>query len=305
MYMDSGITYNINDNAARTLNFSTGKHFKSDIINHWKDIDIDQVKLVVYQDGMEKSFLHFDGTGTDKINWFSQEGLLNSSYSDLKTASPDVNGYHFAVEGYSRVRRRFFVSKSFGGCSEDFGWLLVSGGFDGACSYEPANTLTILYSTGYMAMKFEELFQNGYKADTLGIFVTFKSSTCQPLTSQADNCSTPVQLASIIYCYRLCNKSSSVTNLQEKIQKLKKELSVSERDTSKYRRSLTSARDDRYSSKTIGLVGALGIALVVGFIVTLDSVKICQKCSKINKVTTENTACSNEMKRGNPLQGKA
>lgn len=72
-----------------------------------------------------------------------------------------------------------------------------------------------------------------------------------------------------------------------------------------YRRSLTSARDDRYSSKTIGLVGALGIALVVGFIVTLDSVKICQKCSKINKVTTENTACSNEMKRGNPLQGKA
>ncbi|VDI24358.1 Hypothetical predicted protein [Mytilus galloprovincialis] len=230
---------------------------------------------------MEKSFLHFDGTGTDKINWFSQEDLLNSSYSDLKTASPDVNGYHFAVEGYSRVRRRFFVSKSFGGCSEDFGWLLVSGGFDGACSYEPANTLTILYSTGYMAMKFEEL----------------KSSTCQPLTSQADNCSTPVQLASYIYCYRLCNKSSSETNLQEKIQKLKKELSVSERDTSKYRRSLTSARDDRYSSKTIGLVGALGIALVVGFIVTLDSVKICQKCSKINKVTTENTACSNEMQK--------
>ncbi|CAG2216614.1 unnamed protein product [Mytilus edulis] len=103
MYMDSGITYNMNDNAAQTHNCSNGKHFKSDIINHWKDIDIDHVKLVVYQDGIEKAFLHFDGAGTDKINWFSQEGLLNSSYSDLKTASPDVNGYHFDVEGLVEV----------------------------------------------------------------------------------------------------------------------------------------------------------------------------------------------------------
>lgn len=44
MFMDDGITYNINDNDAQIVNISNGKHFKSDIINHWKDIDIEQVK---------------------------------------------------------------------------------------------------------------------------------------------------------------------------------------------------------------------------------------------------------------------
>lgn len=48
---------------------------------------------------------------------------------------------------------------------------------------------------------------------------------------------------------------------------------------SDYKRSLTSAPDDRFSPKTIGLVGALCIAIVVGFIISLDCVSICKKLS--------------------------
>ncbi|CAC5365218.1 unnamed protein product [Mytilus coruscus] len=287
MFMDDGITYNINDNDAQTVNISNGKHFKSDIINHWKDIDIEQVKVVVYRDSLEQAFLHFNGSGTDKKNWFSQNGLLNSSYIDLKTASPNVKGYHFSIEGHKR--RRFYVNKSFGGCQNDAGWLLVAEG--GFCKmfYEPLNTLTILYSP-----------TNTYKT-----MMDIKASTCQPLTHKADICSIPVQLAFSSYCYKLCNKSLQETNLQDKIQKLEKVLTVERKATSKYRRSITSAPDDRFSSQTMGLVGALCIALVVGFIVTLDCVTICQKCSKANKVTTVKEGCTNEVKRGNQQQEKA
>ncbi|XP_052075433.1 uncharacterized protein LOC127712868 [Mytilus californianus] len=263
-----------------------------------------EVKVVVYQNGLEQAFLNFDGTGTDKTNWFSQEGLLNSPYYDIKTASSSINGYHFAIEGYSHHRRRFFVSKLFRECPGDLGWLLVYEGSDGVCNYEQENTLTILYSPVNRSMTFEKMFQNGYRADTLGMFVTFKASTCQPLAHQADICSTPVHLASSSYCYQLCNKSLPETNLRGQIQKPEKVLKVDRKATSKYRRSITSAPDDRFSSKTMGLVGALCIALVVGFIVTIDCVNICQKCSKTNKVTTVKEDRTYEVKRGIPLKEK-
>ncbi|CAC5391165.1 unnamed protein product [Mytilus coruscus] len=268
--MESEITYNINDKEAHNVTHPNGKHFKSDVINHWSVIDIDQVKVVVYKNGLERAFLDFNGTGTNKTNWFSQERLNNSSYSDLKTASHDY-GYFFSVEGSEVTKRRFYVNQNWGGCFVDAGWLLVSEGQGFNCNYELHNKVLLLYSANNTFMKNYEI----------------KSSTCQPLTHQTDTCSTPVQLAYNIYCYKLCNKTETKTNLQEKIQKLEKELYVSKKDTNKHRRSLTSAPDNRYSSKTMGLVGTVCIAVVIGVLVAFDCVNICQKCSKTNKVTTK------------------
>lgn len=44
--MDRRITYNINDKKALNLTRRTGKHFKSDIINHWSDVDIEEVSIL-------------------------------------------------------------------------------------------------------------------------------------------------------------------------------------------------------------------------------------------------------------------
>ncbi|VDI51647.1 Hypothetical predicted protein [Mytilus galloprovincialis] len=261
--MDSELTYNINDDDAQNVTQRNGKHFKSDIINHWEDIDVEQVKVVVYQNGLEHAFLSFDGSRTNKTNWFSQERLMNSSYSDLMTEDTQQRGYYFSIDGYAPLHRRFYVNKLWDGCPNDSGWLLVSEGKSGFCSFEPENRLLILYSS-------KSTFMNG---------VEIKTSTCQSLASQADICSTPVQLAFNMFCYTLCNNSKAETNLQEKIQKLEKELSVKKKDTSNYKRSLTSAPDDRFSSKAMGLVGALCIAIVVGFIISLDCVSICKKLS--------------------------
>ncbi|VDI51649.1 Hypothetical predicted protein, partial [Mytilus galloprovincialis] len=108
-----------------------------------------------------------------------------------------------------------------------------------------------------------------------------------PLTDETDICSTPVQLSYNIYCYQLCNKTKPETNLQQKIQNLKKKLVVSKKDTNKHIRSLTSAPDNRYSSQTMGLVGTSCIAVVVGILTAFDCINICQKCLKSNKVRTE------------------
>ncbi|VDI30890.1 Hypothetical predicted protein, partial [Mytilus galloprovincialis] len=91
IYMDRGITYNINDKEALNLTHRTGKHFKSDIINHWFDVDIEEY-------GEEKAFLTFNGTGTDRTNWFSQKRMQNSSYTDLKDAIQG-EGYFFSIAG--------------------------------------------------------------------------------------------------------------------------------------------------------------------------------------------------------------
>ncbi|CAC5391166.1 unnamed protein product [Mytilus coruscus] len=269
--MDSQITYNINDNEAQNITHPNGKHFKSDVINYWSVIDIDQVKVVVYKNGLERAFLNFNGTGTDKTNWFSQERLQNSSFLDLKMARHGY-GYFFSIKGSEVTKRRFYVNKSWGGCQlRDAGWLLVAEGQGFNCNYESRNKLMLLYSPNNTYMKNDEI----------------KSSTCQPLTLQTGICSTPVQLAYNTYCYKLCNKTKTETNLEEKIQKLEKELVVSKKDTNKHMRSLTSVPDNRYSSKTMGLVGTLCIGVVVGFLVAFDCVNICQKYSKANKVTTE------------------
>ncbi|CAC5397112.1 unnamed protein product [Mytilus coruscus] len=245
------------------------------------------VKVVVYKNGLERAFLNFNGTGTNKTNWFSQERLQNSSFLDLKMARHGY-GYFFSIKGSEVTKRRFYVNKSWGGCQlKDAGWLLVAEGQGFNCNYESRNKLMLLYSPNNTYMKNDEMFQGGYRANVLAIFVKFKSSTCQPLTHQTDICSTPVQLAYNTYCYKLCNKTNTETNLQEKIQKLEKELVVSKKDTKKHMRSLTSAPDNRYSSKTMGLVGTVCIGVVVGFLVAFDCVNICQKCSKANKVTTE------------------
>ncbi|VDI36907.1 Hypothetical predicted protein [Mytilus galloprovincialis] len=82
----SNDSLNIDDEEAMSLHCSTNtsrKHFKSDIINNWSSIGVDQVRLSVYVSGIEQVFLLFNGSETNKTNWFNKSRLINSSYSDL------------------------------------------------------------------------------------------------------------------------------------------------------------------------------------------------------------------------------
>lgn len=76
-------------------------------------------------------------------------------------------------------------------------------------------------------------------------------------------------------CYCSCTltlSSSSITNaeLQAKIEQIKTELTVDKKETSSYKRKLTSAPDNRVSAQSIGYVGVIILSIVVGLLVCID-----------------------------------
>ena len=83
---------------------------------------------MLYEEGNEVVSLKSNAAGTNKFDWFSQANLISSPWGDLKTAA---NVPIFDVTG--DWNRYFEITKSYGGCSADVGWLVITGG---ACSWE-------------------------------------------------------------------------------------------------------------------------------------------------------------------------
>lgn len=78
---------------------------------------------MLYEKGNEVVSLKFNAAGTNKFEWFSQGNLISSVWNDLKTAA---NLLYFNLTG--DWNRYFEITKSYGGCSADVGWLLITGG---------------------------------------------------------------------------------------------------------------------------------------------------------------------------------
>ncbi|XP_071119854.1 uncharacterized protein [Mytilus edulis] len=76
-------------------------------------------------------------------------------------------------------------------------------------------------------------------------------------------------------CYCPCSAtvaSSSITTeeLQAKIDKIQTELTVDKKETSSYKRKLTSAPDNRVSAQSIGYVGVVILTIVIGLLIVID-----------------------------------
>lgn len=70
---------------------------------------------MLYKGGKEVASLKFNVTGTDNNNWFSQNNLVQSPWSDLKNAKNLLN---FAVPG-ACCSRGFEIMANYGGCHVD------------------------------------------------------------------------------------------------------------------------------------------------------------------------------------------
>ena len=81
-----------------------------------------QVRVVLYQNGVEVVALKFNAAGTNNLNWFSQANLISSPWNDLKNAL-FVN---FGIIGPQVSDRYFEFLRWYTHCSTDTGWLLVS-----------------------------------------------------------------------------------------------------------------------------------------------------------------------------------
>ena len=119
-----------------------------------KLVGAQEIKVAVYDaSGNVAEQLVFQGTG-DKKSWFSKENLISTTSWDLRTSTGPFN--QFSINGHEGSGRRFYINRSWGGCPNDNGYLMVSCGRQigkPACTnYEsvtPAGSICkILYSTG-------------------------------------------------------------------------------------------------------------------------------------------------------------
>ena len=83
----------------------------------------------------------FDAKGTDKLNWFAKSKLTGTlPWNDIGKETTNF----FSIKGDSVHNRRFFINRSYGGCPNDMGWMVVS---TAVCEWEKAfGEYVILYS---------------------------------------------------------------------------------------------------------------------------------------------------------------
>ena len=95
---------------------------------------------MLYTGGKEVASLKFNVIGADNLNWFSQRNLVQSSWSDLKSAK---NLLKFAIPG-ACCSRTFEITATYRGCPADTGWFVITGS---TCRWETNHPVSsILYS---------------------------------------------------------------------------------------------------------------------------------------------------------------
>ena len=98
--------------------------------------------VVLYTAEVEVLRLVFDGHLSSKTDWFSQERLAFSPYTDLKTSSTN----YFSIKAHGT--RYWFINKFYAGCNIDEGWLVFySPGLDPhGCPWDSPSDVKIKYS---------------------------------------------------------------------------------------------------------------------------------------------------------------
>ena len=81
------------------------------------DCQISQVKVALYENGVEKAHVIFNGSGSDYMSWFSQSRLIDSSWIDLTTATNDSFGF-VSIVGYVGTSHLLWTLFNYKMCSK-------------------------------------------------------------------------------------------------------------------------------------------------------------------------------------------
>jgi len=66
--------------------------------------------------------LIFNGKGRNSDQWFRKDRLVE------KRIGPNIGGNfnYFSDEGHGSIKRNYFINRNYGGCQNDFGFVIVS-----------------------------------------------------------------------------------------------------------------------------------------------------------------------------------
>ncbi|KAJ8026239.1 Contactin-associated protein 1 [Holothuria leucospilota] len=112
---------------------STSSNYKTSAANSFDTNSVKQVKFAFYQSGYEVKSLTFDSSGTSRTGFFTSGQLIYAPYTDIYSTSMN----YFSMAGHDSISRHFFVSRAYGGCNVDSGWVVVVDyGNNAGCSWD-------------------------------------------------------------------------------------------------------------------------------------------------------------------------
>lgn len=136
---NSSDTLSENITAALDTTATYQGHYKNRLIQSWQTFNPQEVRVVIYTNGTEVMSMKFNGRGTTNLDWFSQNNLFQSPWTDLKNAT---NIFIFGIDGAGE--RSFEIAAFHASCPGDTGWFLIAGPH---CDYERIHPIPgILYS---------------------------------------------------------------------------------------------------------------------------------------------------------------
>ncbi|XP_060063144.1 kielin/chordin-like protein [Ylistrum balloti] len=159
-------TLNPNVPEASYLTAQYPGHYKPDYSNNWGSLCLDQVKVSIYNKGVEKAWIVFNATGADKMNWYTKDRIIDSSWSDIKTAASQ-----FSMAGDPTFGRQFYASGNSNGCDSS-GWMMISTTTTNPCFFESGSKPAFYYAPGQTQARW------GFTKGTGDVFAIQGHSTC-------------------------------------------------------------------------------------------------------------------------------
>jgi hypothetical protein len=162
----AGMPLNDTDKTLLTPNKSTKNYLSRIVTKLWNlGFDVSDVRVSAMIGGKEIKFFKFDARGSSVVNWFIPSRLIATSYSDLTATTPTNI---FSIAGDPSSHREWFISRAYGGCDVDSGWLVADWAPD-PCAWESANpAVRILFAPGNSATNWTS---SPSRADALVVFV--------------------------------------------------------------------------------------------------------------------------------------
>ncbi|KAK3782841.1 hypothetical protein RRG08_002472 [Elysia crispata] len=146
-------------------------HYRNaDALNNWNNIM--EVLFGVIDRGQLVKTAVFKGDHTSYMNWLSEGHYINSSWPDLNGQHPHIYG----IKGDDGLRRRFFISHNYNGCSNDAGWVVVVDRLNVPCDWEKDEAFPIIKYAA--AEKFENWNTGNFRnADGIAVFVKYSGGS--------------------------------------------------------------------------------------------------------------------------------
>ncbi|XP_071172357.1 uncharacterized protein [Mytilus edulis] len=164
---------------ARALTPNFPGHYKPILSNNWTFLCLDKVRVSIYKNGVEKAFMLFNATGSDKMSWFTPSRIIDSSWLDFQSTTKQ----YFAMSQDPDFLREFYASQYADKSKCDStGWMFISTA--NRCYLETDKKPAFYYAPGQTSAHW------GYtKAGVGDVFTIQGHSTCP------DNVSLPTVIS--------------------------------------------------------------------------------------------------------------